>query len=149
MSPPANDPSLLAPPRWHRRLLSARGAAMLLRNSTVSCTVFLFGLALMWAMMRFLGMDAYLATALSFLMTNTAHYVFARTWIFRGTTRALGLGYLYFFLNAGVGLTVTMALFALFTEWIGVHYVVARVIASIFAGLAAFALNALLNFESL
>ncbi|MET0371573.1 MAG: GtrA family protein [Sphingobium sp.] len=136
-------------PAWHRRLLTPRAAAMLLRNSLVSCSVFAFGIGLMWVMIRFLGVNPYAATAISFLLTNSAHYAFARTWIFRGTQRALGRGYVYFFLNAGVGLAVTMALFAVFTEWADMHFIGARVIASLFAGLAAFALNALLNFESL
>jgi putative flippase GtrA len=148
MSPPVADPAAL-PQRWHRRLLSLRAAAMLLRNSMVSCTMFLIGIVLMWVMIRFFGINAYVATAFSFLLSNSTHYLFARAWIFRGTQRAVGLGYLYFFLNAGVGLAVTMMLFAVFTEWVGVHFVAARVIASLFAGLAAFALNALLNFESL
>lgn len=149
MLPPA-DPSLPPPPtRWHHRLFSARAAAQLLRNSVVSCSIFLFGILLMWVLVHFLGMDSYLAAAISFLAGNTAHYAFARAWVFRGTQRALGRGYLYFFINAAVGLGATMALFALFTELAGMHYIAARVVASLFAGLAMFALNALFNFESL
>ena len=41
------------------------------------------------------------------------------------------------------------ALFALLTDGAGIHYLLARVIASIFAGLAIFASNALLNFKTL
>lgn len=147
---PSAEPSLSpAPTRWHRRLLTARAAGQLLRNSVVSCSIFLFGILLMWVLVQYLGVNPYLAAAISFLVGNTAHYAFARVWIFQGTKRALGRGYVYFFLNAGVGLAATMALFALFTEFADMHYIAARVVASVFAGLAMFALNALLNFESL
>jgi putative flippase GtrA len=42
-----------------------------------------------------------------------------------------------------------MVFFALFAGLLGMNYLVARVIASVFAGLAAFLLNAVLNFKSL
>lgn len=88
------------------------------------------------------------AAAVSFIAANTLHYVFGRTWIYRGTDRKVVAGYAYFLGNAVIGLAVTVALFAAFMA-IGMHYIVARIVTSIFAGLVLFLLNSILNFRSL
>ncbi|MCB2058875.1 MAG: GtrA family protein [Novosphingobium sp.] len=131
------------------RLFSARAALMLFRNTVVSCSVFAGGLLLFWLLVEQAGMNAYPATAISFVAANSTHYALGRVWIFRGTSRALAQGYALFFVNAGIGLAATMALFALFTELAAFDYLAARIAASLFAGLAIFTSNAVLNFKVL
>ena len=140
--PPSDDPSLA------QRLFSRRSAVLFGRNTLVSNGVFLLGLAVLWVAVERFGMAKVPAAALLFLVSNSIHYVFGRTWIYRGTTRKVASGYGYFLINAMVGLAITVGLFAGFVE-LGLHYLLARVIASIFAGLALFVLNAVLNFKSL
>jgi putative flippase GtrA len=130
------------------RLLGRRVAAMLARNTFVSCLVFAFDLALLWVLVRFWGVQYLVAATLAFIVAISIHYGFARAWIFPGSERAHGSGYVYFIVNAGIGLVITIALYAAFVELLGIHYIVARVIVSIFAGLAVFLLNAVLNFRS-
>ena len=136
-----------AKPSFLVRLLSRRVGAMLVRNTVVSIAVFLLGLGLLWVLVSRSGMNAIVASGISFFVPNTLHYVFGRTWIFRGTTRGLRVGYAFFLANAGVGLIVTVGLFAAFLHFTSMHYIVARVIVSVFAGLAVFVLNAALNFR--
>ena len=88
-----------------------------------------------------------LMAAIGFLTSNSLHYALGRSWIFRGTDRAIGSGYLIFLVNAGVGMAITILLFAALLKWTAIHYLVARVIVSVFAGLAMFVLNAVLNFR--
>lgn len=88
------------------------------------------------------------AAAISFIISNSLHYVFGRTWIYRGTERAVVLGYFYFLMNAGVGLVATVGLFAFFVD-LGLQYLIARIVTSIFVGLLLFVLNAVWNFRSL
>ena len=130
------------------RLFSRRGAVLLARNTVVSTFVFLLGLALLWLMVERLGVAKVPAAGLSFLVSNSIHYLFGRTWIYRDTERKVAAGYAYFLINAVLGLGVTVGLFAAFIE-LGLHYLLARVVASVFAGLALFILNAGLNFRSL
>ena len=130
------------------RLFSRRGAVLLARNTVVSTFVFLLGLALLWLMVERLGIAKVPAAGLSFLVSNSIHYVFGRTWIYRGTERKVAAGYAFFLVNAVLGLGVTVGLFAAFIE-LGLHYLLARVVASVFAGLALFLLNAVLNVRSL
>ena len=134
---------------WRARLISWRLAKLLSQNTIVSCATFLFDMLFLWVLVQFLQVGKYPATAIGFVVATSLHYAVARIWIFRGTTRKVTSGYIYFLINATVGLVATMAFFALFAGLLGMNYLVARVIASVFAGLAAFLLNAVLNFKSL
>ena len=134
--------------RLAERLLSRRGAVLLWRNTVVSVGVFTFGLGLLWLLVEQAEMPKVPAAGLSFMASNSIHYLFGRAWIYRGTDRKVVAGYAYFLGNAVIGLAVTVALFAAFMA-IGMHYIVARIVTSIFAGLVLFLLNSILNFRSL
>ena len=121
---------------------------MLARNTVVSIGVFTLGLGVLWLLVQQAGMAKVPAAAISFLISNSLHYVFGRSWIYRGTERAVVPGYIYFLMNAGVGLVATVGLFALFVD-LGLQYLIARIVASIFVGLLLFVLNAVWNFRSL
>jgi putative flippase GtrA len=138
-APPS--PTLIA------RLMSRNAAVLLARNTLVSCFIFAFDLALLWLLVEYLGMGKLIAAAAAFIAANTLHYVFGRTWIFQGTDRRIISGYVYFLINAGIGLLVTIGLYAAFLALTSINYVVARVIVSVFAGLTVFLLNAVLNFR--
>ena len=122
---------------------------MLWRNTVVSTGVFLVGLGILWLMVELAGVDPVLATAISFVIANSIHYVFGRTWIFAGSDRSVSSGYVLFLGNAALGLAVTVGLFWALTEFTAINYLVARAIVSVFAGLAMFMLNATVNFRKL
>ena len=121
---------------------------LLWRNTVVSVGVFTFGLGLLWLLVEQAGMPKVPAAGLSFMASNSIHYLFGRAWIYSGSDRKVVAGYAYFLGNAVIGLAVTVALFAAFMA-VGMHYIVARIVTSIFAGLVLFLLNAILNFRSL
>ena len=132
-----------------KRFFTRRAGGMLWRNTVVSTGVFLVGLGVLWALVEWAHVDPVLATGISFLIANSIHYIFGRTWIFAGSDRKLSTGYLLFLGNAMVGLIVTVGLFWVLTHWTPMNYLVARVVVSVFAGLAVFALNAVVNFRQL
>ena len=136
-----DEPGLLS------RLLSLRVGAMLWRNTVVSCSVFVIGLGVLYALVQWARFSEVPAAGIGFLTANTLHYVLGRAWIFRGTDRGRASGYALFLINAGVGLAVTMALYAALLELTSLHYLTARVIVSLFAGLVVFVLNAVFNFR--
>ncbi len=122
---------------------------MLARNTVVSCFCFAFDLLLLWMLVRVGHLGKLPAAALGFVAANSLHYGLGRAWIFRGTDRALAAGYLYFLVNAVVGLSVTITLYAAFLRFTPINYIVARIVVSVFAGLAVFVLNAVWNFRRL
>lgn len=130
-----------------KRFFTLRAGWMLWRNTVVSTGVFLVGLAVLWLMVEKAGGDPVVATAISFLIANSIHYLFGRAWIFAGSDRKLSTGYMLFLGNAVVGLLVTVSLFWALTHWTPINYLVARVVVSVFAGLAVFVLNAAFNFR--
>jgi putative flippase GtrA len=131
-----------------KRLFSRRGGRLFVRNTTVSILAFAAGLMVLWALVAKYAWPEISAAAVSFLTANILHYALGRAWIYRGTRRHPVSGYAYFLLNALVGLAITLTLFALLVGW-GVHYLAARVLVSIVAGIVLFLLNAFLNFRSL
>ena len=141
------ETSASRPPGLLARLLTRRVGAMLARNTAVGTAVFLLGLALLWVLVEKAGMDEVLAASIGFLAANSLHYALGRTWIYRGTTRPVHTGFVLFLTNAGVGLAVTAGLFAAFLHFTSINYLAARVIVSVFAGLAMFVLNAVFNFR--
>ncbi|MEJ7933883.1 GtrA family protein [Sphingobium sp. AN558] len=128
------------------RIFSRRVGAMLLRNTLVSCSVFMIGLLVLWMLVT-LGSGKVVAAGIGFIIANTLHYILGRSWIFRGTDRGVGTGYILFLANSTVGLLITTGLYALLLHLTALNYLVARAIVSLFAGLIVFLLNALLNFR--
>jgi putative flippase GtrA len=122
---------------------------MLARNTIVSCGIFAFDIALLWLLVEQAGMGKIAAAVVAFIIANSLHYGFGRSWIFRGTDRAFASGYVYFLINAGIGLLITISLFAAMMCFTPVNYLVARVLVSVVAGLTVFVLNAVLNFRRL
>jgi putative flippase GtrA len=129
------------------RLFTRGTALMLARNSAVSCTVFAVGLLGLWLLVDIGHVGHMPALAVSLLLSNSLHYALGRTWIFRGTQRSLGRGYVYFLINAAIGMVITMILFWALTRWTTINYLVLRVLVSLVAGLVIFLLNATLNFR--
>ncbi len=121
---------------------------MFVRNTVVGTVVFTLDLLLLWLLVRFLAMPKLVAATIGFLVASSLHYAAGRSWIFKGSRRRLVSGYIYFLINAGIGLVVTLLLYAAFIRWTSIDYLVARVIVSLFAGLATFLLNAVFNFRS-
>jgi len=134
-------------PRFVKRLLSWRVGAMLARNTMVASSTFLVGLGVLWLLVSQGGVNKIVATAISFLVANAMHYMISRVWVYVGSRRAMGSGYLFFLVNSAIGLTITTGLFALLIHHTEINYLLARVIVSVFAGLAMFVLNAALNFR--
>lgn len=139
----------LAAPSWGARLWSRNAAVLLGRNTVISTLVFLCGLAGLWLLVELAAIPKLIAAAITFIAANSVHYVFGRTWIYRGTDRDVAPGYAFFLLNAVIGLVLTLVLFEAFIRYTTVHYLVARTLVSVVAGLVMFLLNAIFNFRRL
>ena len=126
------------------------GAARLFARNTVA-SFFTFGVdvALLWLAVELAGAPYLPAAAIAFLVAMSIHYALSRIWVFKGSERGMAAGYVYFLMNAGIGLVVTMAAFWALMELAGLHYLVARILASVAAGILVFFLNAVFNFKAL
>jgi putative flippase GtrA len=143
---PAQKPDDGAP--LVERLFSRRALVLLTRNTVVSTFAFGVGLLVLWLLVEQLGTNKLVAGALSFIAANSLHYLFGRTWIFRGTERQVASGYAFFLINGLIGLVLTVAIFAVLLAF-GMQYIIARIVTSVIAGLVMFLSNAFLNFRVL
>jgi putative flippase GtrA len=144
----------LSAPRRLGHLLGAHpatgnGAALFARNAVASTVSFAFDLAMLWSFKQYTRVPEMAAVAIAFLIAMTLHYALARIWVFRGSGRGVASGYLYFLVNAAVGLAVTLAFFWLLSRIPGFHYLASRALASVVAGIVVFLLNAVFNFRQL
>ena len=130
-------------------MFSLRAAALLARNTIVSTLTFAFDIVLLWLLVECAGLSKVPAAAVAFVIANSLHYAIGRSWIFRGTDRQIATGFIYFQINAVVGLAITISLFAALIRWTPINYLVARVLVSVISGLSVFLLNAVLNFRRL
>jgi putative flippase GtrA len=127
----------------------SKGAALFGRNTVASIVCFGIDVAILWVLVEFAGFTYLPGATVAFLIAMSIQYLISRVWVFRGTKQGVAKGYVWFLVNAGIGLVITLAVFAAFIWWVGVHYLIARLIASALAGIAVFFLNALFNFKEL
>ena len=126
-----------------------RGKNLFFKNTGASLVAFGLDIALLWLLVERAGVSRLVAASLAFLVAISLHYGLSRIWVFRGANRGIASGYLFFLANAGIGLVVTLGLFWLLIELSPLHYLVARAISSIVAGVVVFFLNAVFNFKQL
>lgn len=131
------------------RFATPEAAKMFMRNTVVGTAIFAIDLAILWILISAFSFPMIMAVTIGFLVASSLHYYMARSWIFVGTDRHPVSGYLYFIVNAGVGLAITLGMFSAFIRWTSINYIVARIIVSLFAGLATFLLNAIFNFRKI
>ena len=128
--------------------LRSRAVSLFARNTAVGVIPFSIDMALLWAFVAFAIMPLRPAAMVAFLIATAPHYVLCRMWVFTDSARAMASGYLYFTINALIGLVMTILVFTWLADGAGVDIVVARFTASVAAGITVFLLNAILNFES-
>jgi putative flippase GtrA len=119
------------------------------KNSAAGAVAFALDLALLWLLVERGGWAAMPAAAIAFIVAASLHYALARRFVFAGSTRGVASGYLFFLVNAGIGLVVTLGLFAMLIEWAGLPWMLARLLSSLKAGILGFTLNAVFNFRVL
>ena len=131
------------------KVAESRGARLFARNTVASFFAFGIDVAILWALVEWLGVGYIPAAAVGFLIAMSIHYVLSRVWVFRSTERGIATGYAYFLMNAGIGLVITLSVFAALVSFTPVYYLFARVLSSVAAGVVVFFLNAVFNFKEL
>jgi putative flippase GtrA len=126
-----------------------RGMRMFGRHTVASTIAFALDLALLWSLVELIGMAHLPAAIIAFFVPMTLAYVLEREWVFPGTRRGVAKGYLYFAVNVGIGSLLMLATFWALMQFGGLHYLIARILASFVAGIAVFLLNGVFNFKQL
>jgi putative flippase GtrA len=126
-----------------------RVARMFGRHTVASSIAFALDLALLWSLVELLEVAHLPAGIIAFFVPLTLFYFLSREWVFPGSRRGVVKGYAYFVLNVGIGSVLMLATFWSLMVFAGLHYVVARILASFVAGIVVFLLNGIFNFRQL
>jgi putative flippase GtrA len=119
------------------------------RNTVASSITFLLDLAILWALVEFASMPQMAAAAVAFVLPLILFYFLQRQWVFAGTERRVAEGLAYFSMNVAIAFLAMLAVFWVLLEFTALHYLLARLLASVVYGLLLFALNGRFNFKQL
>ncbi len=118
-----------------------------LRYAVVGASTLTFDLVLLYAVTEFAGVPYYIATPLAFALAASVNYLISRKHVFHGTERAIHHGYLYFILLAILGATLTTLGVAFMVHYLGLYYMLARVLVAGVVGMGNYLLNLHFNFK--
>jgi putative flippase GtrA len=115
--------------------------------SLVGGGTLLFDLLLLAGLTSILHVPYYISTPISFLIAVSINYAISRKYVFKGTKRRVHHGYAYF-----AGISIIAALFitvavAVLVTYIGIPFLIARVLVAAVVGIANYLLNLYLNFR--
>lgn len=119
------------------------------RNTVASTFTFLVDLAILWSLVELAGVAHVYAAVIAFIIPMILFYVIEREWVFPGTDRGVATGFVYFVINVAIGFAAMLATFWTLLEFTGLHYLVARILASVVYGVVLFVLNGRFNFKEL
>lgn len=122
---------------------------MLVRNTVASTIAFLLDLAILASLVELAGFDHVPAAMVAFIVPLIVFYFLQREWVFPGTHRGVASGFVYFLINMAIGFAAMIGVFWTLLEVTDLHYIIARVLASVVYGLVVFVLNGVFNFKQL
>lgn len=119
------------------------------KNTVASTLAFLLDLAILWSLVELAGFPRVPAAIVAFAVPMVLFYILEREWVFPGTKRGVASGFVYFMINIGIGFVVMLAVFWGLLLVTDLHYLIARVAASVVSGIVIFILNGVFNFKQL
>lgn len=118
-----------------------------LKYAIVGGSTFAFDLALLWIMTEVFLIPYLVSTALAFIVAVSINYFVSRKYVFKGTSRKIHHGYMYFILIAGGGALAVTGAVALLVTTLALHYLVARVLVACIVGIGNYLFNLHFNFK--
>ena len=118
-----------------------------IRYSLVGVGTFLIDLLLLYSATTILHIPYYISTAVSFFIAVNINYFISRAHIFKGSERSMGLGYLYFLCIVLAGAAATTGLVVLLVKYVGLYFLVARIIVAGIIGVCNYLINLYFNFK--
>lgn len=129
------------------RHLKSRALTRFLKYALVGGSTFAFDLLLIWIMTEFLTVPYWASTALGFVIAVSLNYLVSRRFVFKGTSRRMHHGYLYFISFALGGAVLITGAVALLVSLLSLHYLVARILVACVVGMGNYLFNLHFNFK--
>ncbi len=110
-------------------------------------STFLLDLLLLFIFVDYFEASYVSAASASFLIAVSVNYFISRHFVFKGTLRSVGRGYVNFILIALAGLIIIAVGMYVLTSILAVHYLLARITIAGMTGLWNYLMNLYVNFK--
>lgn len=127
--------------------MNRKAVVRFLRYAVIGVSTLTFDLFLIALMTETMGVPYYIATPLGFLIAVSLNYALSRRFVFLGTERTIHHGYLYFIIIAVAGAAAITGAVYLLVTYVGLYYLLARVVVAGFVGMANYLTNLHFNFK--
>jgi len=118
-----------------------------LKYSLVGVSTFALDLLLLFVFVEFFSWNYLIAAGAAFCIAVSVNYVISRRFVFTGTSRPLGEGYVWFCIIAATGLaTITFFMFV-FVELFHWNYLLSRIVIAAMVGIWGYLMNLYFNFK--
>jgi len=118
-----------------------------LKYSGVGFGTFLLDLLLLTLLVEWGGVSQTVAAGLAFFLAVSLNYFISRKYVFRGTLRKAGEGYVNFILIALLGVGIVTGGMHVLTVVLNLNYLLARVLVAAVTGFWNYLINLYVNFK--
>lgn len=127
--------------------MDAKGIARFSKYAVVGISTLLLDLGLLFVLTDGIGLYPVFSAGVAFIIAVTVNYLLCRRYVFRGSTRGMGEGYVGFLIIAGTGLALVTGGMHLLVTRLGWHYMACRLVIAAVTGLWEYLLNLYVNFR--
>lgn len=118
-----------------------------LKYAVVGGGTFLFDLCLLYVFTDYVRVNYIIAAGLAFIIAVSINYFLSRRYVFRGSDKQWGTGYLHFLGIALAGMLIVMGGMYLLVGLLHVPYLLARIVIAGVTGVWNYLLNLFVNFK--
>lgn len=115
--------------------------------SGLGALAFGFDLLLLALLVEYARLPYLPAVACAFILATSFHYLAARRFVFRHSSRSYTRGYPYFIAFALINLALTVGLMYVFVTFFDVYYLLARPLVAALVGIWNFLINTRITFK--
>lgn len=130
-----------------RELFTKREMARGAKYALVGSATLGFDLLLLFTLVEYASWPEFVAAPFAFLIAVSVNYFISRQFVFSGTSRGLGRGYIMFVVFAVSAATALAVLMFITVSILGYNYLVSRIVIATIIGIGNYFANTFLNFR--
>lgn len=112
-----------------------------------STIIFAMELGMLYLFTNVFGIYYVTSAGLSFVIAVTTNYFISRWYVFLDSSQSIVKGYIYFLLISAFGLGAVTSLMYVSVEYLGLNYLISRIIIAACVGMWGYLMNLYFNFR--
>jgi putative flippase GtrA len=127
--------------------MKSRALKRFLKYTVIGVSTFAFDLALLYLFTDLFAWHYIISTGAAFTVAISVNYFLSRKYVFKGTLKSIGKGYIAFMSIACLGVFLAMAGMELFVGILHFEFLHSRVIIAAIVGIWNYLMNLYVNFK--